>query len=80
VEREQAIQELPDRYGVGLRLRNLGFDDSMIATALAIDECDVDGFIEMAESKLARLTGATRRDRDRTGAQRRTDANAVENT
>jgi DNA-directed RNA polymerase specialized sigma24 family protein len=55
VDREQAIEQLPETYAAALRLRGRGFDADAIAAALSLSPEAVPPLLEIADSKLAPL-------------------------
>jgi hypothetical protein len=57
MEREQAMEELPEAYAVALRLRGRGFDDGAIAAALSLTPEAVPPLLCIADAKLALLIG-----------------------
>jgi DNA-directed RNA polymerase specialized sigma24 family protein len=57
MEREQAIDELPETYALALRLRGRGFDDEAIAAALSLTPEAVPSLLRIADAKLALLIG-----------------------
>jgi hypothetical protein len=64
MERAGAVARLPTVHAVAIRLRDVGADDCLIATALAIDDDQVPVLLSIAEAKLASLlwegTGSAR--------------------
>jgi DNA-directed RNA polymerase specialized sigma24 family protein len=67
MEREQAMDELPETYAAALRLRGRGFDDDAIAAALSLAPEAVPPLLRVADAKLALLIGEDS-DRKRLGA------------
>ena len=65
MNREQAIEQLPETHAAAVRLRGRGFDDDAIATALSLPPEAVPELLRIADQKLATLLGrsssATRR-------------------
>jgi DNA-directed RNA polymerase specialized sigma24 family protein len=62
VDRDQAIERLPEPYAIALRLHEVGSDE-LIAERLGIAVEAVAPLLEIAEAKLSRLftlTGAPR--------------------
>jgi hypothetical protein len=55
VNRERAIEQLPETHAAALRLRARGFDDDAIAAALAVPPEAVPGLLQIADEKLAAL-------------------------
>ena len=55
VDRCSAIRQLPGPHAVAVRLRDVGFEDQVIAVALGIDEQLVPMLLRIADGKLARL-------------------------
>jgi hypothetical protein len=55
MEREQAIEELPEMHAEALRLRSSGLDDQALARALSLSPEAIPLLLRMAEEKLAVL-------------------------
>ena len=55
VDPEAALDELPQLYALGLRLRRDGVDDAGIAARLDIEVAAVPSLLHIAEAKLARI-------------------------
>jgi DNA-directed RNA polymerase specialized sigma24 family protein len=55
MDREQAIEELPEAHAAALSLRARGFDDHAIAEALGLQTEAVPTLLQIADSKLAAL-------------------------
>jgi DNA-directed RNA polymerase specialized sigma24 family protein len=55
VNRERAIEKLPETHAAALRLRGRGFDDDAIAAALTLQPEAVPVLLQLAEEKLAAL-------------------------
>jgi hypothetical protein len=55
VDREQALQWLPEQYALALRLRDAGASSTVIAAALEVDDDAADTVLVLAESKLHEL-------------------------
>jgi len=55
VNRERAIEQLPETHAAALRLRARGFDDEAIADALAIPPQGIPALLRVADDKLAAL-------------------------
>jgi hypothetical protein len=55
VDRSSAVRQLPALHAVAIRLRDEGYDDRVIATALEIDEFNVPMLMNIANSKLTNL-------------------------
>ena len=68
MNREQAIEQLPETHASAVRLRGRGFDDDAIATALSLSPEAVPELLRIADQKLATLvdrsTSATGRSGD----------------
>jgi DNA-directed RNA polymerase specialized sigma24 family protein len=58
VDREQAIEQLPETHAAAIRLRARGYDDDAIATALALSREAIPPLLRLADDKLAALTRA----------------------
>jgi hypothetical protein len=52
VDRDKALEHLPETHATALRLRSRGFDDRAIAAALAIEPEAVALLLEVADAKL----------------------------
>jgi DNA-directed RNA polymerase specialized sigma24 family protein len=52
VEREQAIEQLPEVHAEALRLRSRGLDDEALARALSLPAEAVPVLLRLAEEKL----------------------------
>ena len=59
MDRQHAIERLPQAYASALLLRDRGFDDAAIAVALALELEAVPVFLGVAEEKLAALISTT---------------------
>ena len=57
MEREQAIEELPEAHATALRLRGRGLDDNAIAAVLSIPPEAVPPLLKVADQKLAAVLG-----------------------
>jgi hypothetical protein len=55
MDRERAIEQLPETYAAALRLRGRGFDDDAIAAALSLTPEAVPPLLLIADAKLALL-------------------------
>jgi DNA-directed RNA polymerase specialized sigma24 family protein len=55
VNREAALDELPESYAVALRLRDAGHDNNAIATGLGIEPESVEPLLRLANAKLELL-------------------------
>jgi hypothetical protein len=55
VDREDALEQLPETHAAALRLRSRGFDDDAIAAALGLEPDSVGPLLEVADAKLAAL-------------------------
>jgi DNA-directed RNA polymerase specialized sigma24 family protein len=55
MDREQAIEQLPETHAAAIRLRARGFDDNAIAQALHVQVEAVPSLLEIADQKLAAL-------------------------
>jgi DNA-directed RNA polymerase specialized sigma24 family protein len=55
MNREQAIEQLPETHAAAVRLRGRGFDDDAIATALSLPPEAVPELLRIADQKLATL-------------------------
>ena len=55
MDRECAIEQLPETYAAALRLRGRGFDDEAIAAALSLTPEAVPPLLLIADAKLALL-------------------------
>lgn len=55
MDREQAIEQLPETHAAAIRLRARGFDDNAIALALHVETEAVPTLLEIADQKLAAL-------------------------
>jgi hypothetical protein len=55
VDREQALDQLPETHATALRLRSRGFDDDAIAATLAVAPEAVPQLLQVADAKLAAL-------------------------
>jgi DNA-directed RNA polymerase specialized sigma24 family protein len=71
VDRDQAIERLPEPYAIAVRLHEAGLDE-LIAERLGIASEAVVPLLEIAEAKLSRLL-------PRAGASRPTDETAPRN-
>jgi hypothetical protein len=58
VNRERAIEQLPETHAAALRLRERGFDDDAIAAALFLLPEAVPELLQIADDKLAALVAA----------------------
>jgi DNA-directed RNA polymerase specialized sigma24 family protein len=58
MDREAALQELPQSYAVALRLRDRGVSEPEIAEIVGISLEGVSAHLRLAEAKLARLLAA----------------------
>ena len=56
MDRQSAIERLPQTHASALVLRDRGFDDAAIAAALSLELEAVPGLLRVAEEKLAALT------------------------
>ena len=66
MDRERAIEQLPETYSAALRLRGRGFDDDAIAAALSLTPEAVPPLLLIADAKLALLVA---QDSDEKGRQ-----------
>jgi hypothetical protein len=55
MDRERAIEQLPETHAAAIRLRARGFDDSAIAQALSLRVEAVPAVLEIADGKLGDL-------------------------
>jgi len=55
MDREQALEQLPETHAAALRLRSRGFDDDAIARALGFKPDAVAPLLQVADAKLAAL-------------------------
>jgi hypothetical protein len=55
VDREQALEQLPQTHAAALRLRSRGLDDDAIAAALTLEPEAVALLLQIADAKLAAL-------------------------
>jgi DNA-directed RNA polymerase specialized sigma24 family protein len=55
MDRERAIEQLPETHAAAIRLRAGGFDDNAIAQALHVQPEAVPTLLEIADQKLAAL-------------------------
>jgi hypothetical protein len=55
MNRDEAIEQLPETHAAALRLRGRGFDHDAIAAALLLPAEAVPQLLEVADSKLAAL-------------------------
>lgn len=55
MNRERAIEQLPETHAAALRLRGRGFDDEAIAAALSLPPEGVPELLRIADQKLAAL-------------------------
>ena len=55
MDRERAIEQLPETHAAAIRLRARGFDDNAIAQALHVQVEAVPTLLEFADQKLAAL-------------------------
>jgi hypothetical protein len=55
VDREQALEQLPETHAAALRLRSRGLDDDAIAAALTLEPEAVALLLQVADAKLAAL-------------------------
>jgi hypothetical protein len=55
VDREQALEQLPETHAAALRLRSRGLDDDAIAAALTLEPEAVALLLQIADAKLAAL-------------------------
>jgi DNA-directed RNA polymerase specialized sigma24 family protein len=62
MDREQALEQLPETHAAALRLRARGFDDNAIASALAVHPRAVTRLLQVADAKLAALLAERRID------------------
>jgi len=67
MDRELAIEQLPETYAAALRLRGRGFDDDAIAAALALAPEAVPSLLRIADAKVALLIA---QDSDEKGRER----------
>ncbi|MBV9315135.1 MAG: hypothetical protein JO100_15710 [Pseudonocardia sp.] len=58
MDREAALNELPEVHAIALRLRDGGYNNAAIAAALGIELEAVQPLFRVAEAKLARLLEA----------------------
>jgi len=56
VDREHAIEQLPETHAAAIRLRARGFDDDAIAKALGLSREAIPSLLRLADDKLAELT------------------------
>ena len=56
---ESSIEDLPRAYRIGLRLRELGADDHLIAECLEIDPASVDTLLAIGRRKLEHVEAST---------------------
>ena len=56
MDRNHAIEQLPETYATAVRLRARGFDDDAIAAALSLAPEAVAPLLKIADAKLAELT------------------------
>jgi hypothetical protein len=56
---ESSIEDLPRAYRIGLRLRDLGADDLLIAECLEIDPASVGTLLAIGRRKLEHVDGPT---------------------
>jgi DNA-directed RNA polymerase specialized sigma24 family protein len=59
VERDEALDELPESYAQALRLRHVGLPDAAIAIRLDIPTESARSLLQLAEAKLAHLLAAS---------------------
>lgn len=57
MDRERALEQLPETHVSALRLRDRGFDDDAIARALSMAPDAVPAVLQLADEKLAALLG-----------------------
>jgi hypothetical protein len=74
VDRQSAIERLPQTYASALALRDRGFDDAAIATTLSLELEAVPALLRVAEEKLAALTDENEPERGRGGQTSRSEA------
>jgi hypothetical protein len=55
VDREQALEQLPETHAAALRLRSRGLDDDAIAAALTLEPDAVALLLQVADAKLDAL-------------------------
>ena len=55
MDRDKALEHLPETHATALRLRSRGFDDRAIAAALAIEPEAVALLLQVADAKLDAL-------------------------
>lgn len=55
MDREEALDQLPETHAAALRLRSRGFDDDAIAATLALEAESVAPLLQVADAKLAAL-------------------------
>ena len=55
MDREQALEQLPETHAAALRLRSRGLDDDAIAAALTLEPEAVALLLQIADAKLAAL-------------------------
>jgi len=67
MDREHAIEQLPETYAAAVRLRGRGFDDDDIAAALALTPEAVPSLLRIADAKVALLIA---QDSDEKGRER----------
>ena len=65
MDRQSAIERLPQTYATALVLRDRGFDDAAIAAALSLELEAIPVLLGVAEEKLAALTDENERGRRR---------------
>ena len=58
VDRDQAIEWLPEAYALALRLRDAGASSEAIAAGLQIDVVAVEPLLSIAQTKLSELLGS----------------------
>jgi DNA-directed RNA polymerase specialized sigma24 family protein len=58
MDRDAALQELPQSYAVALRLRDRGIPEPEIAEIVGISPEGLPAHLRLAEAKLARLLAA----------------------
>ena len=59
MNRERAIEQLPETHAAAVRLRGRGFDDDQIAAALLLPPEAVPELLRTADEKLAALAAST---------------------
>jgi DNA-directed RNA polymerase specialized sigma24 family protein len=59
VNRERAIEQLPETHAAALRLRGRGYDDDAIAAALSLPPEAVAELLRIADQKLAAVVAGS---------------------